>query len=174
MRRKKFTAEEEAILLDPNADPVDRHSAIACMRSDNLRIHEALVLSFLDDPSEYLRSAALQTAVHWDARTYLPLLGQRMLQDPSEVVRGESAISAWWVVKNFPDTKETILPWLACMAASDECPPNRFGAYEHFIDLVSEGAETFNGLQRGLDPDRDIDRARLQPYLDADTTPLLH
>ena len=174
MRRKKFTAEEEATLLDPTAYHVDRASAIDCMRSDNLRLHEALVLSFLDDPSEYLRTSALQTAVHWDAPAYLPLLGQRMRNDPSDVLRGHAAITAWWVGKRFPEHKTTMLSWLAQMVDRDEDLEVRGTAYKQFVDLESDGAERFDIGREDFDPERHVDRARLEPYLRDESTPLLH
>lgn len=174
MRRKKFTAEKEAILLDPNAAHTQRSSAINCMRSDGLRLHEALVLSFLDDPSEHLRTSALQTAVHWDTLAYLPLLGQRMRNDPSDWLRGHAATTAWWVGKNFPEQKATMLSWLAHMVDVDEDSNVRRTAYEQFIDLESDGAERFDIGKEDFDPERHVDRARLEPYLSDESTPLLH
>src|SRR5687768_9092471 len=91
MTRSKFTPELERILLDPNANPVDRGNAIWCMEVDGVQRHEELIVSLIDDPAPDLRAHSLVILLRWGRYAYVSLALDRLAHDPELLVRSLAA-----------------------------------------------------------------------------------
>src|SRR5262249_48364257 len=148
-------------------DPVDRASAIDCLRADGIRLHEKLVVTLLDHESEYIRASAIATVLKWDGPRYVPLATDRLENDPSTLVRSLVALSLGFVAFENNKFALDIMRTLVKAIDQDAHQGTRVTAYGS-VAMYSSGTYRRPVLDpRTFDLDRDADKALLARFRSA-------
>jgi hypothetical protein len=159
----KFNREKERLLLDTNADPIDRANALWCMRSDGVIGHEELVVSWLQEPEHSLRAEAHRTLLHWGRAEWVPLSIERATTDPDDRVRRSLCFDFRDAVYDFPEFRTPLLRTLVHAVEHDAVEAVAETAYRslRYILLELRDIEQSNP---SFDRARDVDWALLAPY----------
>jgi hypothetical protein len=161
MREKKFTPEQERILLDPDASGGDRAAALWNLRCDDIVKHEALVVSLIDNPHENLRSQAVMTLLKWGRLEFVPLALERLESEPYPEARWPMASPLALVALEFPTYRETVLRALVASVENDPDDHVAGVAYDSaLLMLRPESREPWRHFNRKTD----IDWTLLEPY----------
>jgi hypothetical protein len=133
------------------------------MRSDGIIKHEALVTSWLNDPSPELRAEAHRTLLRWNRVEWLPLAIERVCADPAEAVRGSLASDLRSAARQYPEMRDSILRALVRVVESDPVDYVAAVAYRslRFVLLELDQIEFSPGQ---FDRRRDVDWALLTPF----------
>jgi hypothetical protein len=155
----------ERILLDENADHVDRSKAIYYVAADHLEQYEPQIARMLDHDSAFLREEAVQALLaHWHRAMFVDKALHMLAHDPSPIPRRGAAFALGAYVLATGAHREVILPALA-----------RTVRYERDKIVVTEA---YRALLRILVPerkivlpdpihrDRHVDWKLINPYLE--------
>lgn len=164
----KFTEEHERTLLDAQADPVDRASAISCMRADGVQRHETLLVSFLDHPSPHLRGESIAALLAWGRREFLSIAYDEMANEDEPGIRVMMASSlASWAMTHPRDKRES----LARLAERMRIDPDEWVVERIYVRVRMVLELPRLRSRDDFDRERDVDWAALAPYLDAPPAP---
>lgn len=160
----KFSPQKERALLDGAASPVERASAIACMRSDRIMRHEDLLIGLVDHPSPHLRAEALRTLLSWDREEWIPLALERATSDEDEYPRNCLALDLGRVGHALPHHRDAVVRVLVKVVESD--PDERVAgwAYGSLRYLLAHEGVVPRCPKNDFDRHRDVDWTLLDPF----------
>jgi HEAT repeat protein len=171
MRRRKAHPEDEKLIYDEAADPVERSSAMLRLAVDGFGQMEPLLQELLKHSHEMLRSEAISILLGgWKKATYFEHGVQMLHSDREPQVRSSVALAlCQFVSRNEEGTKyrDRVIRELTRALLQDQDGFVRSGCYEEILKLHNPGKFNFD-LPDELDLERDVDWSLLKPYLNAD------
>ena len=171
MKRIKSTPQDEIILADENADPVERSSSAKKLLSDG---YGKVVVPVLEQWFEHKESSLRDDAVS----LLLASLGhqkhvgkavQMLHNDPDYIVRSNAARGlAIFCTKFIEGEKyeEKIIKELLLALIQDDEPYVQKDCYKGLCSIINEESWDYYDEKNSFDSEKDVDWNLLQPYLE--------
>jgi|GEM_PF-4769975 len=166
MDRYKSTPDDDRIVQDEAAKPLDRVSAMARLAFDQFHEFEPVFAELLCHPSEPLREQAVISLVGtWRLPQYLDTAIQMLHTDPIWYVRTSAALALRTYVQRTGQQRERICLELTRCVLHDPDTSVQKLCYAELLQLLAPERD-WSELPDDFERERDVDWPLLQPYLD--------
>jgi hypothetical protein len=167
-QRYKSSPDDDRLIQDENARPLDRAAAMTRLRFDKLYHFEPFFASLLDHAAYVLRGEAIKTLLGmWKRSEYLDAAIQLLRSDPEWETRTDAAFAMTMalgqgVIKG--SERERVIEELAQALMRDEDDIAQSRYYELLLEILAP--ERKGAVPDYFNRERDVDWQLLKPYLD--------
>lgn len=171
MQRRKSTPNDDALLQNDSADPVERASAMTRIGIDNLKHFETTIAGLLNHPNFILRGEAIKVLLgKWEMSKYLNDAVQMLRSDSEWSARADAATAMSTFTQFTKQSHELVLSELINCLMNDEHRSGQKSCYEEILKILAPSKD-WTSLPNRFDRERDVDWNLLKPYLDESQIP---
>lgn len=168
INRVKSISNDEKIIYDESADPIERSDAIGRLGFDCFYEMQPLLEKLLKHSNNFIRAEAIKVLLaRWGLDNYVERAIEMIHHDPNWDVRGDAVFSLVEYLK-YSDKKENvsdkILKELVYCLLNDNDESVQRTCYEKFYEVVTGKYPQINSVE--FDRNRNVDWSLLHLYIE--------
>lgn len=166
IERRKSKPEDDTLIYDENADPVERASAISRLTVDGFTDIEPLLAQILRHESLFLRSQSIISLLGFFHKSrYIDDAVQMLHSDPEWMARGDAVFALSRFASRTGEQRKPIIRELVQCLMRDENSAVQRKCYEGLLLLLAPERKR-SSIPDNFNRERDVDWELLKPYLD--------
>lgn len=165
MQRRKSTPADDVMLMDENADPVERSSAIARLAVDGFDYFELTLATLLNHSNSILRGEAIKVLLGaWQKPKYFDRAIQMLLNDPEKGARSDAAHALSAYARRSGKMRDEVIKVLLESLLQD----NKGIQEIYYIELLSllNVSGSYDYPSRRFNHNQDVNWELLKPYIE--------